>query len=71
MLFDLSAQRSILQKINQISYQVNKTMSGAKAQAILFCIVCFLIRSVLRRNLEMVDQQIETMGICRFFFAFQ
>jgi uncharacterized protein len=61
--FDIAAQRKLIQKFqhNKPSAQADKR---AKAQAIF----CIDVRSeVYRRNLELVDSDIETLGFAGFF----
>lgn len=62
--FDLATQRDILNKFKG-AYPLNNTKSEqAKAQAIF----CIDVRSeVFRRNLELVDDSIETLGFAGFF----
>ena len=62
--FDLANQRQIIQKINQSEIVQKETNTKTKAQAIF----CIDVRSeVYRRNLEMVDKHIETLGFAGFF----
>ena len=61
--FDISAQRSIVDKFEQQTTLTSET-ERAKAQAIF----CIDVRSeVYRRNLELVDRNIETLGFAGFF----
>ena len=61
--FEVSAQRKIIEKINHNKTSLIKKTT-AKAQAIF----CIDVRSeTYRRNLELVDQDIETMGFAGFF----
>jgi uncharacterized protein YbcC (UPF0753/DUF2309 family) len=63
--FDLATQRDILNKFKGAANpQNNKKSEQAKAQAIF----CIDVRSeVFRRNLELVDNSIETLGFAGFF----
>lgn len=62
--FDLAAQRDIVNKFQEQNTEVTLRKERAKAQAIF----CIDVRSeVYRRNLEMVDSQIETLGFAGFF----
>jgi len=61
--FDFAAQGRIISKF-QTQNPIKKTSKQAKAQAIF----CIDVRSeVYRRNLELVDSEIETLGIAGFF----
>ncbi|WP_226389174.1 YbcC family protein [Penaeicola halotolerans] len=62
--FDIAAQKSLISKINKSSDQVSGETYTPKAQAIF----CIDVRSeVYRRNLELVDNQIDTLGFAGFF----
>lgn len=62
--FDLSTQREILEKFEKVRPSNNKKSEQAKAQAIF----CIDVRSeVFRRNLELVDSSVETLGFAGFF----
>ncbi|MDH4091562.1 MAG: DUF2309 domain-containing protein [Cyclobacteriaceae bacterium] len=62
--FDLATQREIIEKFKQADPIENNETDQAKAQAIF----CIDVRSeVFRRNLELVDQGIETIGFAGFF----
>lgn len=62
--FDLAAQREIIEKFQQAIHTPLKENKQLKAQAIF----CIDVRSeVYRRNLELVDQGIETLGFAGFF----
>ncbi len=62
--FDRSAQRKIISKFRSHQGAEQTKLTQAKAQAIF----CIDVRSeVFRRNLEMVDGQIETLGFAGFF----
>jgi len=62
--FDLSVQQNILQKFKGIESNPKQRYSQAKTQAIF----CIDVRSeVFRRNLELVDNSIETLGFAGFF----
>ena len=61
--FDYAAQRRIIGKF-KAQNSIEKTSKQAKAQAIF----CIDVRSeVYRRNLELVDSDIETLGFAGFF----
>lgn len=61
--FDLSAQRKLIQKF-QDQKPLSQAVKRSKAQAIF----CIDVRSeVYRRNLELVDSNIETLGFAGFF----
>ena len=61
--FDFAAQGRIISKF-QTQNPIKKTSKQAKAQAIF----CIDVRSeVYRRNLELVDSEIETLGFAGFF----
>jgi uncharacterized protein len=62
--FDIAAQRQLIEKFqkSQAAHKVSSTQ--AKAQAIF----CIDVRSeVFRRNLELADNSIQTMGFAGFF----
>lgn len=62
--FDLAAQREIIEKFKKAINTPPKENMQVKAQAIF----CIDVRSeVYRRNLELVDQGIETLGFAGFF----
>lgn len=62
--YDLSAQREIINKFKNGTANKKETPQQAKAQAIF----CIDVRSeVYRRNLELVDSNIETLGFAGFF----
>ncbi|MCA6075040.1 YbcC family protein [Fulvivirga sedimenti] len=62
--YDLAAQREIVSKFNDSGEILKKSKEQAKAQAIF----CIDVRSeVYRRNLEMADSDIETLGFAGFF----
>ncbi|MEP0710950.1 MAG: DUF2309 domain-containing protein, partial [Algoriphagus sp.] len=62
--FDLASQRRIIQKFAQAQPSPTKDTKQVKAQAIF----CIDVRSeVYRRNLELVDAEIETLGFAGFF----
>lgn len=62
--FDLSAQREIVRKFQDTKAPQDTKNEQAKAQAVF----CIDVRSeVYRRNLELVDGQIETLGFAGFF----
>lgn len=62
--FDRAAQRKIIEKFRNNKYTKRPRSIQAKAQAIF----CIDVRSeVFRRNLEMVDEQIDTLGFAGFF----
>ncbi len=62
--FDLATQREILNKFEKAIPQKEKKSEQAMAQAIF----CIDVRSeVFRRNLEVVDSSIETLGFAGFF----
>jgi len=61
--FDRAAQRELIEKF-KAKAPINTTKTKVKAQAIF----CIDVRSeVYRRNLELVDSGIETMGFAGFF----
>lgn len=62
--FDLATQREILDKFEKAKPIENKNTEQAKAQAVF----CIDVRSeVFRRNLELVDNDVETLGFAGFF----
>lgn len=62
--FDIAAQRKLIQKFQNKTLASSKENVRAKAQAIF----CIDVRSeVYRRNLELVDSEIETLGFAGFF----
>jgi uncharacterized protein YbcC (UPF0753/DUF2309 family) len=62
--FDLTAQRNLINKFQGTKVSQNGSAIQKKAQAIF----CIDVRSeVYRRNLELVDKQIETLGFAGFF----
>jgi uncharacterized protein YbcC (UPF0753/DUF2309 family) len=62
--FDLAVQREIIEKFQKAANTPPKENTQVKAQAIF----CIDVRSeVYRRNLELVDQGIETIGFAGFF----
>ncbi len=62
--FDMAVQRNIVNKFQDLRTPSNKTVVQPKAQAIF----CIDVRSeVFRRNLEYVDNAIETFGFAGFF----
>lgn len=62
--FDLSAQRALVDQFQQVKSTNQKKDRRVKAQAIF----CIDVRSeVYRRNLELVDHEIETIGFAGFF----
>jgi uncharacterized protein len=62
--FDQAAQREIIQKFKEPKAIKSLSASQVKAQAIF----CIDVRSeVYRRNLELVDQGIDTIGFAGFF----
>lgn len=61
--FDLASQRSIISKFRK-QKPTEENTTQAKAQAIF----CIDVRSeVFRRNLELVDKEVETFGFAGFF----
>ena len=62
--FDLSVQRELIAKFQQAPVTPAKALTQPRAQAIF----CIDVRSeVYRRNLELVDPGIETIGFAGFF----
>jgi uncharacterized protein YbcC (UPF0753/DUF2309 family) len=62
--YDLSAQQNIVLKFQEHKAEKKNNQRQAKAQAIF----CIDVRSeVYRRNLELVDNDIETLGFAGFF----
>lgn len=62
--FDLTAQQEIIQKFTNKTPVQEESPTQAKAQAIF----CIDVRSeVYRRNLELVDDGVETLGFAGFF----
>jgi uncharacterized protein YbcC (UPF0753/DUF2309 family) len=62
--FDVAAQRNIINKFKEQKSSDSKAKEQAKAQAVF----CIDVRSeVYRRNLELVDDKIETLGFAGFF----
>lgn len=62
--FDLATQRDIIVKFKDVKPLANKKIEQVNAQAIF----CIDVRSeVFRRNLEMTDNNIETLGFAGFF----
>ena len=62
--FDAAAQRDLVSKFQGEKKSAEKETEQAKAQAIF----CIDVRSeVYRRNLELADSQIETLGFAGFF----
>ncbi|WP_296700719.1 YbcC family protein [Algoriphagus sp.] len=62
--FDLATQREILNKFEKAKPIGNKNTEQTKAQAVF----CIDVRSeVFRRNLELVDSAVETLGFAGFF----
>jgi len=62
--FSLSAQKQIINQINNQTTSLHNLKNKIKAQAIF----CIDVRSeVFRRNLELVDQEFETIGFAGFF----
>jgi hypothetical protein len=62
--FDLAAQRDIINKFQSKKAATEAKTEQAKAQAIF----CIDVRSeVYRRNLELVDSHVETLGFAGFF----
>ncbi len=62
--FDAAAQRNLVSKFQGEKKSAEKKTEQAKAQAIF----CIDVRSeVYRRNLELADSQIETLGFAGFF----
>ncbi|MBN3521074.1 DUF2309 domain-containing protein [Algoriphagus lutimaris] len=62
--FDLATQRRLIEKFKNIQGGNKSKKEQPKAQAVF----CIDVRSeVFRRNLELVDQSIETLGFAGFF----
>lgn len=62
--FDIATQRELIKKFNASKAEPKKKKRKPKAQAIF----CIDVRSeVFRRNLEMVDPEMETLGFAGFF----
>ncbi|SIO02611.1 YbcC family protein [Algoriphagus halophilus] len=62
--FDLATQRKLIEKFKNIKGENKTKKEQPKAQAVF----CIDVRSeVFRRNLELVDQSIETLGFAGFF----
>jgi len=62
--FDLATQRNILEKFAKVKHVPLQKSGQPKAQAVF----CIDVRSeVFRRNLELVDSSIETLGFAGFF----
>ena len=62
--FDIACQRNLIAKFKQSKVSVTSKNEQLKAQAIF----CIDVRSeVFRRNLELVDTEIETIGFAGFF----
>lgn len=62
--FDRATQRTLIQKFSETKSPSHQEPTHIKAQAIF----CIDVRSeVYRRNLELVDPQVETLGFAGFF----
>jgi hypothetical protein len=62
--FDIAAQRSLLSKFKKQEPIKNKEIKNVQAQAVF----CIDVRSeVYRRNLETINNEIETLGFAGFF----
>lgn len=62
--FDLATQRELIEKFEKVKVETKAQKEQAKAQAVF----CIDVRSeVFRRNLELVDNSIETLGFAGFF----
>ncbi|WP_236032611.1 YbcC family protein [Algoriphagus pacificus] len=62
--FDLATQRELIEKFERVKVETKTQKEQAKAQAVF----CIDVRSeVFRRNLELVDNSIETLGFAGFF----
>ncbi|MGB8703604.1 MAG: DUF2309 domain-containing protein, partial [Gillisia sp.] len=62
--FDRASQRKFIAKFDATGNKIHQKTQQTKAQAIF----CIDVRSeVFRRNVEMIDQEIETLGFAGFF----
>ncbi|MBN3581387.1 DUF2309 domain-containing protein [Algoriphagus aestuarii] len=62
--FDLATQRELIEKFERVKVEIKTQKEQVKAQAVF----CIDVRSeVFRRNLELVDNSIETLGFAGFF----
>ena len=62
--FDLATQRELIEKFEKVKVETKAQKEQVKAQAVF----CIDVRSeVFRRNLELVDNSIETLGFAGFF----